>query len=172
MLHDSENAGEREAPLHPANDSGGVDTTARTAAEDVASEARERAGAVRDVALTQTRRAGREIRGQALTTVTDGKAAVAERVDGIARSLRSSGEELRGGRQQQLAAWNDTLADGLERTATYLRDRDLQGMAGDARLMARRRPLLFFGGLFALGAVAAGAMRLEDRPRGREEEIE
>lgn len=177
MQHDTESAGGRAAPFHPVNDTGGVETTARTATADVAADARERASTVRDVALAQTRRAGTEIRGQAMATVTEGKSAVADQLGGIARSLRTSGDELRTGHQPQLASLNDTLASGLERTAGYLRDRDLEGMAGDARRMARHRPLLFFGGLFALGAIAAGAMRLEeqrphDRPTGRKGGIE
>lgn len=167
MAHDRDTARAREAPFGAVNDTGGVDTTARTAAEEVAADAVERAETVRDAALAQTRAAGREIRGQARSAVLEGKAVVADRVDGVARSLRASGEELRDQRQGQLATLNDALAQGLEHSAGYLRDRDLVDMAADARTMARRRPLVFFGGLFALGVLTAAALRLEERPTGR-----
>lgn len=146
----------------------GRSTSAKGAAEDVASEAKETANVLKDEAVKQARETGSRLREQARATLDESKSQVAAQVGSVAASFRRSGEQLRNDNHQDLARYNDLLAERVEEVADYLRDRDANGIWRDVERTARRQPVLFFGGLLALGVVSAQFLR----PSRREHNVE
>lgn len=70
----------------------------------------------------------------------------------VARALRKTSRDLKG---NLATPYVDKVADQVERAADYLRSADLKSVMRSAEDYARREPLLFLGGAFALGMVAA-----------------
>ena len=140
-------------------------TSAKGAAEDVAAEAKESASVLKDEAVKQAREAGSLLRDRAKRTFDEGKGQVAAQVGSVAASFRRSGEQLRSDNHRDLARYNDLLAERVEEVADYLRERDADGIWRDVERTARRQPVLFFGGLLALGLVSAQFLRPSQRER-------
>ena len=86
---------------------------------------------------------------QQLATRTQG--AAGELVD-VANALRQTSKQLEG---NSVAPLVGKAADQLERASTYVRTADLREIQRGVESFARREPLLFIGGAFALGMVAA-----------------
>jgi hypothetical protein len=70
----------------------------------------------------------------------------------VARALRKTSRDLKG---NLATPYVDKVAEQVERASDYLRSADLETVMGSAEDYARREPLLFLGGAFALGMVAA-----------------
>jgi len=77
--------------------------------------------------------------------------AAGELVD-VANALRQTSQQLDG---NSVAPYVAKAADQLERASNYVRTADLREMQRGVESFARREPLLFIGGAFALGMVAA-----------------
>jgi hypothetical protein len=86
---------------------------------------------------------------QHLASRTQG--AASELVD-VANALRQTSKQLDG---NSVAPFVEKAADQLERASTYVRTADLREIQRGVETFARREPLLFIGGAFALGMVAA-----------------
>jgi len=76
----------------------------------------------------------------------------AAQVEGMADAVDAARMKLHES-QPTLARYTASLADGIERMATRLRDASLEDLARDARGFASRNP-----GLFVLGSAAAGVI--------------
>jgi len=84
-----------------------------------------------------------------IATRTEG--AAGELVD-AANALRQTSQQLDG---NSVAPFVAKAADHLERASGYVRTADLRKIQRDVESFARREPLLFLGGAFALGMAAA-----------------
>lgn len=82
----------------------------------------------------------------------------------VARALRQTGEQLGG---NMAAPYVDKAAQQLERLSSFLRTADANQVLRGAERFARREPLLFLGGAFTLGILAARF--LKSSARGHEE---
>ena len=82
---------------------------------------------------------------------TRSRGAAGELVD-VANALRQTSQQLGG---NSVAPYVAKAADQLERASSYVRTADLSEMKRGVESFARREPLLFIGGAFALGMVAA-----------------
>jgi hypothetical protein len=66
-------------------------------------------------------------------------------------AIHLAAQNLREKQDNHLASMADTLADRIEDSSNYFRNRSLQGMREDVEGFARRQPALFYGGLVVIG---------------------
>jgi hypothetical protein len=96
-----------------------------------------------------------------------GKEYVAETVTGLAQALRQTGQHLReDGSQPMLAQYADRGAEQIDSFGGYLRRRDASQLVADVEGFARRQPMAFAGGAFALGMLAVRFLRSKSQPQG------
>jgi hypothetical protein len=76
----------------------------------------------------------------------------AGQIDDVARALRETGKQLG---ESPIGPYVEKAADQLQRASQYVRTADLDGMKRTVETFARREPLLFIGGAFALGMLGA-----------------
>jgi hypothetical protein len=117
-------------------------------ATQAAEQAKEKAGQVLDQA-----------REQLASGVSDQKMRAADSLGSVAQAVRQTGTSLRSQDQANIAGYADTAAEQIERFAGYLRDRDLGEIVGQVESFARRQPVLFLGGAFALGFLGARSLK-------------
>jgi hypothetical protein len=110
-----------------------------------------------------TTRAVREQAATAITTQVEsakdqlrsfaemGKDQVAERLDTVARAIRSTGETLRNEEQAQLSQYTEYVGDAMENASRYLREHGTADLAHEVERVARMQPLAFVGGAFIVG---------------------
>jgi len=114
-------------------------------------QAQDRAGQTVD----QVQQTASQVVDQAKETVTtqveSQKDRLAESVSSVAQAIRQTGEGLRGQQQGVVAGYADTAADYVERLGTMLRERDVNDIIYEVESYARRNPIPFLGGAFALG---------------------
>ena len=83
----------------------------------------------------------------------------ANRVGGIADTLRDTSKKLRSQEEGTVAGLTDSAADQLERVSASLRNNDLPTMFSEASDLARSHPAIFLGGAVALGFLAGRFLR-------------
>jgi hypothetical protein len=94
-----------------------------------------------------------------------------QRLNRVADALRSAGANVNE-TDDSVARYIGRLADGVERTATYLDEKDVSEILHDAREMARRRPELFVGGLFVAGLMLGRFLRSSAQDESFDQEWE
>lgn len=87
-------------------------------------------------------------------------------------SLRSTADRFEAQEDPNIAHYARLVAGKLDEAASYVRQRDLSGLRQDTENLAREHPVLFFGGLFALGLATARFLKASgERLDESEEEI-
>lgn len=140
----------------------GEGTSAAKTAREVAHEAGSTAKQVGREAVDQARSTSDYVRGQAKTSVEEGKNQVAQQVGGIARAFHKSSEELRNDDLGRLAEQSEWLAGRVEELQSYLQERSASELLDDVRGVARKQPGWFLGGMFAAGLIAARFLHSSD----------
>ena len=87
-----------------------------------------------------------------------GRERTADTLDELARSIRRISTDTEG-QQPAIAGIASTAAEQTERLAGYLRTTDSREIFHSVEDAARRQPLLFLGGAFALGLIASRFMK-------------
>jgi len=82
----------------------------------------------------------------------------------VASALRRSSQDLDG---SPAAHYVNKAADQIDRVARYVRTANLDDMRRTAESFARREPLLFLGGAFALGMIGARFLKSSSRHQPR-----
>jgi len=85
--------------------------------------------------------------------VTSGLASVADSIKQVGESLRETDEQT--GVTEITAKYGDRLAGQIEQISNYFEKNDLRGIVRDVEGFARKNPVVFIGGAFALGILAA-----------------
>lgn len=98
--------------------------------------------------------------------VTERREKSAGEIGKLARALHQTSEELG---DTMAAPYVDKAADMLDRLSTSVRDGSLRDAVRATERFARREPLLFLGGTFILGVLAARFLKSSER-RDREDE--
>jgi hypothetical protein len=93
-----------------------------------------------------------------LQRADQGKVQAAETISRLAGSMRQVSTDLQGD-QPQIAGVARTAAEQAERLASYMERTDARQMISTVEDAARRQPLLFLGGAFAIGLVAARLLK-------------
>lgn len=118
-------------------------------------KAKEVTAPVVDKAKEATAPVVEQARQTATTQIAERKDQAAQSVGAVAETLRQTGQQLRGGEGQAFASLAIAAADRMDNLSGYLRDRDVNDLVADVEDFARRQPILFLSGAFALGALAA-----------------
>jgi hypothetical protein len=82
------------------------------------------------------------------------KTRAAESLSGMAQTLRDTTQHF-AGQQDGIGRYISQAADRVDHIATYLQDRELNEIVGEVEDFARRQPVAFLGGAFALGVLGA-----------------
>jgi hypothetical protein len=85
----------------------------------------------------------------------DQKQVAADQVEGLARALRKTVEQLDAQDQGAAARYVERAADGLEALGGALRDRDIDSLTTQVQDFARKQPGVFLGGAVAAGFLVA-----------------
>jgi len=84
-----------------------------------------------------------------------GKELVVGTMTEVSQALRKTGQQLRDeGAQPMLAQYVDRGAEQIERVSGHMRQRDANELLAEVEWFARRQPMVFAGGTFALGMLA------------------
>jgi hypothetical protein len=122
-------------------------------AKDALNTVKDSAGAVATQAIGQAKEKAGSVLGEQ-------KANLASGITTVADSIRQVGENLSGSNESnQVAAlagkYGETLAGQVEKLSSYIDEKNFNELMRDVEQFARRQPLLFVGGAFALGVMAA-----------------
>jgi hypothetical protein len=93
------------------------------------------------------------------------KERAAETLGSVAQSIREAGSSMRE-QQPQIASLADQAASRVEGVSTYIRDHEVRDLISETERLARREPLLFLGGAFAVGFIAARFLKASSPERG------
>ena len=99
-------------------------------------------------------------KGLAHEKVDDQQEKSAGQIGQLARALHHTSEEVT---DTMAAPYIDKAADLLDRLSGSVRDASLRGTIDDTERFARRQPLLFLGGAFTLGLLAARFFKSSER---------
>ena len=128
-------------------------------AKNVAGQAVDQAKATASDVVGQAKSTAGEVVGQAkdvaTTKISDQKEQAADSLGAVADTLRQTTEQLRGQNLGPLVGIADSAATQLEDLSRYLRDSNVDDLVRDVEGFARRQPVLFLSGAFALGLLAA-----------------
>jgi len=119
------------------------------AAKDIYNQAKDSAGKAYGV-----------VAEKATSKIDEQKTNLAQGIASVADTIRGLGDNLGGTEQPNgiadaAAKYSGTIADKVEQFSGYLEDRELREVMRDIEGFAHRQPLLFLGGAFALGVLAA-----------------
>jgi gas vesicle protein len=87
------------------------------------------------------------------TMADDRKNQLGERIHGYGSAVRRAADKLRDEKDPNIAHYADMVAERLDRAADYVQARDPGMILRDVENAARRRPEIFFGGMFLAGLV-------------------
>jgi hypothetical protein len=144
---DAQRGAERAQGL--AGDFGVRDEERSPQSQDQSSKMTERTHEAAERAKSAAIERVEKVRGQA----HEGFERIAGRIERVGTALRAGTENLRS--EDELAArYADAATERVQRLASYVRSADFETMVKDVENVARRQPVLFFGGAFAIGLMA------------------
>ena len=98
-------------------------------------------------------------------TATEKKNQTADRVQAYGSAIHDSAKSLEQD-DPNIAWFTHQAADRLQGVATYVRQRDFQGLREDAENLARRHPLPFFGGMCLVGLILGNIVKASGKSVG------
>jgi hypothetical protein len=127
----------------------------------------------------QARSAGQSVREEASSLASDlksrardyaesGKSRGTERLDSLAGAVERAASEIEN-ESPETARFIKQAAQGTQRFSSRIRDRSVDDLVSDARDVARKQPLLVFGGAIVAGLVIARFLKSSRDDRGRQE---
>jgi hypothetical protein len=141
----------RRMPPDPAFSSGTVGSSSGTGqaqqADGMTDQAGQVAGQVKD-----------QVKEQASAKLSDQKGRAAEGLSSVATMVSQFGDQVRE-QNPTMAGFVDTAADRLREFSTHIDQHELTELMDDVERYARRNPMLFAGGAFALGLLGARFLR-------------
>ena len=119
----------------------------KQAAASVKQTARE----TKDRVMQQGSEAVHKLQDQAGAFAQERKTQLGERVHGYSSAVRRAADKLREEDDPNIAHYAETVADRLDQAADYVQASDIGTLLRDVETAARRRPEIFFGGMFIVG---------------------
>ena len=108
-----------------------------------------------------------QAKDKAVGLIDQKKQNLASGLNDVADSIRKVGENLREGEEQTgvgktVSQYGDSLAGAVESFSGYIEDARFNDLKRDLEDFAHRQPLVFVGGAFALGLLAARFLKSSD----------
>jgi ElaB/YqjD/DUF883 family membrane-anchored ribosome-binding protein len=122
---------------------------------------------VKDKVVEEARSSIRQARDSATSSLNQSRHRAADSIESIAGAVRGTGERLRSEHQESVANLTDSLADQVERLASYLRTRDLRAVRDDVERFARQQPSVAIGVALAIGLLGARFIKSSQRGAAR-----
>ena len=116
----------------------------------------------------KAKEAGDKVKEQGRTFLNEQKGRVGSEIGTYSAAARRAAERLESESDTNLSSYLSSAADQLDRLATRVQERDLGELIDDVEEMARRRPEVFYGGMFVAGLVAARFLKASKEKRARE----
>jgi len=138
----------------------------QSAAERVKTVAAETFERTKETVKESTSRAAERFQEQGASWAATQKERIAEELSHVSYAFRQATDSLRHEDDQNVAAVTQLVAEQTSRVADYVRSGDVSRFRDDAEQFARRRPEVFFGGLFLVGL--ALSRFLKARPVSRQ----
>jgi hypothetical protein len=139
------------------NSSGGTSGSAGT--QDTGDLIKEQVSQTTQRAANQAQQVAGQVtetaKSQAQSMFASQKQTVADDLSHISQALQSTSDQLQSQNLGPVAGVVDTAATRIDDVSGYLRNTNLDQMLQDAENIARRNQMLFLGGTFALGLLAA-----------------
>lgn len=120
-----------------------------------AEQAKEKVGEVKDQVQEKAGEVKDQVTAQATSKIEQGKGQAVDSLGTVASAIRQTSGQLRKQDQDGIAEYVERMAGRIEEFGTYLGNRNLNQLVGDAERFARREPALFVGGSFLLGLFGA-----------------
>jgi len=86
-----------------------------------------------------------------------------ERIHGYGSAFRRAADKLRDEEDPNIAHYTQMVADRIDQAADYVRSRDAGMLMRDVENLVRRRPEIFFGGMFLAGLVIARFLKASNQ---------
>lgn len=119
------------------------------------SETSERASEYAEQGQEKAAEAAQQGREKAKGQISTQKEWASGELQGIARALKTTGEQLREEDQDSIGQYADQAAEQVERLSNYLSEKDPEELINGVEDFARNRPAVFLGAAFLVGAAAA-----------------
>lgn len=104
---------------------------------------------------SKSKEAASQVKEQSGRYFDQGKTHTADCMGRFSETLRSTADRFESEQDPNIAHYTRLVAGRLDDAASYVRQRDFSGLRKDTEDLARQHPVLFFGGLFALGLATA-----------------
>src|SRR5512145_2090162 len=124
---------------------------AQSKGAELATRAKEQAGAWKQEAEHQASAVAESARGVLEETARTNKDRVAGRVSGIATALYSAEVAMRNANEPMMSDAARAAAEQVEKVGHYLEAQDIDGLIRDAQNFGRRNPAMMLGGAFTIG---------------------
>ena len=168
--------GAAPAPGNPVEQPGGPATNAppsRTGSDvrSMADNAQKASAATSEAGervKEKAKEAGDKVKEQGRTFLNEQKERVGSEIETYSAAARRAAERLESESDTNLSSYVSSAADQLDRLATRVQERNLGELIDDVEEMARRRPEVFYGGMFVAGLVAARFLKASKEKRARE----
>ena len=139
------------------------------AANDVKDRATATAEQVADRVKQQAKEAGDKIKERSRGFLNEQKGRVAVEIKTYSEAARRAADRLEGESDTNLSQYVSTAADRLDRLGSRIQERDLGDLVDDVEDIARRRPEIFFGGMFVAGLAVARFLKASKQRRQRDQ---
>ena len=137
-------------------------------AEDATDKTGGAASQVGERAKEKAIETGYKLKQQGRTFLNEQKERVGSEIGTFSAVARRAAERLESESDMNLSSYVSSAADQLDRLASRVRERDLGELVDDVEEMARRRPEVFYGGMFVAGLVTARFLKASKEKRAPE----
>lgn len=93
----------------------------------------------------------------------DRKNQLGERIHGYSSAFRRAADNLREEKDPNIAHYAESIADRIDQAADYVQSKEPGMILHDIENAARRRPEIFFGGMFLAGLVLARFLKASNQ---------
>lgn len=124
---------------------------------------KEKARQAKDRVLSKGSEAVHEARERTRSFADDRKSQLGERIHGYGSAIRRAAEKLRDEKDPNIAYYAESIAERVDQAADYVQSRDPGMILRDVENVARRRPEIFFGGMFLAGLVLARFLKASNQ---------
>ncbi len=163
-------------PASPADRAAAHGQSTEAKAKEIAHDAKRAAGDVAEKAKATAREAGERISQEASAgaeklkqrgseILEQQKSRVGSEVRTYSEALRRAAEKLEAKSDTNLAEYASSAADQIDRLGQRIEERSVGELVDDVEEIARRRPEVFFGGMFVAGLASARFLKASRRRR-------
>jgi hypothetical protein len=103
------------------------------------------------------------LREQGMSALSQQKTYAADELSHLGAAMRRTADSLHQDNDNAIASYAEAAAESIERASNYLRNSDAGRLMEDVETLARRRPEVFFGGLFIAGLVMSRFLKASRR---------